>query len=83
MRLIDTKQCPCNKCNICYFKRPNLCPSFKRWINKAAYDVDEVINKIEERIDCSTYYIDDDDRYNFGMEFAYKDCIGIVRKGAK
>lgn len=89
MRLIDADALKNEMCENCLDKSKydrQFCPCERALAidhAPAAYDVDRVINKIEERIDCSTYYIDDDDKYNFGMEFAYKDCIGIVRKGAK
>lgn len=46
MRLIDVEQCPCNECNGCFFSHPDCCPSFERWANKTAYDVDKVVDEL-------------------------------------
>lgn len=87
MRLIDAEQCPCNDCISPLGDSRGCsifpCREFNEWYVNTIYDVDKIANKIEEQIDGSIDYVDDDDGYYLGLDDGFRICADIVRKGVE
>lgn len=83
MRLIDADKCPCILCEDtrnahCTYEHRS-CEKFCNWINNAAYNVDKVVEELDEQwndVSCI-----DDDMYYIGVANGLADAIDIVKRG--
>lgn len=61
MRLIDADKYPCKDCGSMDDWCKHTCGMLKEWLNTTAYDVDAVVEELEESLyDTNTYSACDD-----------------------
>lgn len=48
MRLIDAEQCPCETCKKQFNCSKTYCEKYEEWLQKPVYDIDKVVEKLEE-----------------------------------
>lgn len=95
MRLIDADKCPCVLCEDirnahCTYEHRS-CEKFCHWLNNTAYDVDKVVEDLEEEyVDCqkNMNLVKDEDGNEAGhiydeylnKSIAYETAINIVKQ---
>lgn len=90
MRLIDADKCPCKGCSSEFNCYDTYCPEFEEWLQKSVYNIDKIVEALEENgkcvgidsIDCPVKYCWDCEESVISIKKSSRDSKRTI-KGEK